>query len=154
MKLIFALLALTISTNTYAALCKTTTDTGLTAFMFKPDTKGKVTPTATLSGTVASLPACAVTEIKVRKEVVETYVIPNPQNACERSAVAVCEPSFGGLPIGNVSGLKGYCGFVLLTTTSANEQDTTVRYLNGKVYDGTKSVDGAQETVCENGALK
>ena len=147
------LLASVFSISAYAALCSTTTTDGQTAFLFKPNPKGLIIATKTLAGTVATLPKCAVTEVKVFKEIVETYVVPNPVNDCERQAVLACEPSFKGLPIGNVSGLNGYCGFVFLTTKT-NGEDITIRYLNGQVYNGSKSTDLGRGVVCNNPAIK
>lgn len=146
---LFALTTLTVE----AKLCKTTTSDGQTAFLFEPNTKGLVVPTKTLTGTVTALAQCKVTEVKVVKEIVETYVVPNPINICEQQAVLVCEPSFKGLPIGDVSSLKNYCGFMLYTT-KVNGEDTTLRYLNGQVYSGQKSADEGKSTVCNSPAIK
>jgi hypothetical protein len=132
----FLVLLLVIPIVANAALCKTITMDGKTAFMFKSNK-----PTKTLSGTVANLPLCSEQPaVIVRKEIIEEYSIPNPQNACERSAQLSCEPSFGGLPICTTNNFQNFCGFCLVTTATANGFDTTLRYINGLVYDGNKSV--------------
>lgn len=138
----WTLFILTIA-NAHAALCKTTTSTGQQAFLFKPDAKGKITPTKTLSGTVATLPDCLVTQVIVNRVVYQDYQEPNPVNDCEKQAVLACDKSFSGLPIGNVGNLKGYCGFAFVTT-KVNAQDTTIRYVNGAVYDGESYVPNSE----------
>lgn len=146
-KLLVAVL-LAYSTTGYAALCKTMTMEGKPVFMFKADK-----PTKTLGGTVANLPLCPEQPVViVRKEIVQEYVIPNPQNACERSAKLSCEPSFGGLPICTTNNFQNYCGFCLVTTKPAEgEEATTLRYINGSVYDGSKSIDNV--VTCPQPAL-
>lgn len=146
--IVSALLALT-SCNVSAALCITNTSDGQTAFLFKPDKTGKVTPTKYVFELVSNLTPCKVNPVTVRKEIVETYVIPNPQNACEKSAVLACDPSFGGLPVCTTNNFANFCGFCLLTT-KVNEQDVTIRYINGQVYDGSKAVADSTAIACPN----
>lgn len=151
-KLIVSALLALLSAQAYAALCATTTSDGQTAFLFKPDTTGKVTPTKYVFELVSNLSPCKVNPVTVRKEIVETYVIPNPQNACEKSAALACEPSFGGQPICTTNNFANFCGFCLLST-KVNDQDVTLRYINGQVYDGSKAVDAGSAVACPNPAL-
>jgi hypothetical protein len=143
-KLLVALL-LAYSTVGYAALCKTMTMEGKPVFMFKADK-----PTKTLSGTVANLLLCPEQPaVIVRKEIIQEYVVTNPQNTCERSAQLACEPSFGGLPICTTNNLANFCGFCLVTTKSVEGMgDVTLRYINGAVYDGSKSINNV--ATCPN----
>lgn len=138
----------------HAALCATTTSDGQPAFLYKPDAKtGKITPTAYIFGVTKTLAPCSVSTVTIRKEIVETYVIPNPQNACEKSATLACEPSFGGSPICTTNNFQNFCGFCLVTTKAADDTgDVTIRYINGQVYDGTK-VTGVGSTACPAPAL-
>lgn len=135
-----------VSTDTRAAICMTQTTDGQTAFLYKPDPKtGKITPTAYIFAATKTIDQCKITSVTVRKEIVETYVVPNPQTACEKSAVLACEPSFGGLPICTTNNFANFCGFCLLTTKASDGMgDVTLRYINGQVYSGDKSTpDGA-----------
>ena len=150
MNILLGLIVLLFATPSHAILCKTITSDGLQAFMFQPDKTGVVRPTKTVSGTVAALKECALKEVTVVKEVFETRVVPNPITACEKSAVAACEPSFGGLPICTTNNFANFCGFCLLTTKQNND-DVTLRYINGQVYDGTKSI--VEVSSCPNPSL-
>lgn len=132
-----------------AALCRTTTSTGQTAFMFKPDAKGLIKPTVYLGGKVATLPQCLVTQVIIERIVYEDYQAPNPVNDCEKQAVLACDPAFKGLPIGNVGNMKGYCGFVFVTT-KINLQDETTRYVNGAVYDGHSFAGNDKDNICRS----
>ncbi|HYN54410.1 MAG TPA: hypothetical protein VES38_06870 [Methylotenera sp.] len=143
------LLVVLFSENAHAALCKTTTSTGQTAFLFKPDAKGKIAPTKTLSGTVAVLPECLVSQVVVERIVYEDYQAPNPINDCEKQAVLACDPAFNGLPIGNVGNMKGYCGFAFVTT-KVNGEDTTLRYVNAAVYDGLTYAGYGKDNICRS----
>lgn len=141
--------ALVQCTAAHAALCKTTTSNGQAAFMFKPDAKGSIKPMVYLGGKVATLPQCLVTQVIIERIVYEDYQAPNPVNDCERQAVLACDPSFKGLPIGNVGNMRGYCGFVFLTT-KVNSEDTTIRYVNGAVYDGHSFAGYDKDNICRS----
>ena len=122
---------LALATSVEAKLCKTVTTDGKVAFMFV-DNK----PTKTLSGTVSKLANCP--------QEVEQLKLANPINACERSAQISCEPSFGGLPICTTNNFENFCGFCLVTTKQVNAYgESTVRYINGVIYDGSKLVGDA-----------
>lgn len=151
-KLIISALLTLLSAQAYAALCATTTSDGQTAFLYQPDKAGKITPQAYVFAATKTMNQCKITSVTVRNEIVETYVVPNPQNACEKSAVLACEPSFGGLPICTTNNFANFCGFCLLTT-KVNDQDVTLRYINGQVYDGSKAVDAGSAVACPNPAL-
>lgn len=153
-KLIVSALFALLSAQAHAALCVTTTSDGQTAFLYEPDkVTGKITPQAYVFAATKTMNQCKITSVMVRKEIVETYVIPNPQTACEKSAVLACEPSFGGLPICTTNNFANFCGFCLVTTKATDGMgDVTIRYVNGQVYDGSKSVaDGT--IACPNPAL-
>lgn len=132
-----------VCTKSDAAICMTQTTDGQTAFLYEPDAKtGKITPTAYVFAATATMNQCKITSVTVRNTVTETYVIPNPQNACEKSAVLACEPSFGGLPICTTNNFANFCGFCLVTTKPSNGMgDVTIRYINGQVYDGSKTAN-------------
>ena len=134
-KIIAILVLCLIPLTTDAALCKTITKDGKQVFMFKANK-----PTKTLSGTVATLPLCPeLTPEIVRKIVTEEYKQSNPVNDCERTAINVCEPSFGGVPLCTTNNFEGFCGFCLVTTRdNPNDELKTLRYLNGQLYDGSK----------------
>lgn len=138
---ILALTCFSISCNTaHAKLCKTLTKDGKPAFMFVNNK-----PTKTLSGTVEKLSLCPEQPVEiVRKEVVETYTIPNPQTHCEKAAVASCDPSWGGLPVCTTGNLANFCGFCFVSTTDVNGHNVVTRYLNGAPYDGSKMVEGVK----------
>ena len=136
--------------SAHAALCVTTTTDGQTAFLYKPDAvTGLITPTAYVFAATKTIDPCKITSVIVRKEIVQTYVVPNPQNSCEKSAVLACEPSFGGLPICTTNNFQNFCGFCLVTTKAVDGMgDVTLRYINGQMYDGSKSIaDGVGTAV-------
>lgn len=124
------LLAYSISAS--AELCKSMTESGEVIFKFAGNKK-----TNTVCQIVAKIKDCPTPT-----PVVSEYKIPNPQNACEKSAVLACEPSFGGLPICTTNNFANFCGFCLVTTRATEGMgDVTVRYINGQVYDGSKIKD-------------
>ncbi len=88
-------------------------------------------------------------DVIVERPIYKDYVAPNPVNDCERGAVLACDPAWKGLPIGNISEMKGYCGFVLVTTKPQDNTEGIVRYLHGAPYSGLKiNTDGS--TSCPN----
>jgi len=121
-----------------ANLCATKTADGKTAFMYINNAK----PLAYLAATVKNLPACK-TNANVT---VEAYKVPNPVNECEKQAVLACEPSFKGLPVGHLSEMEHFCGFVFVTTQQGDNSESMVRYVNGQPYDGTKYVSPSAQT--------
>lgn len=130
-----------------AKLCKTFDRTGDQVFKFVGDR-----PTKTLGGTVSLLTVCPDEFVEVRKEVVQELLVKNPVNACERSAINACEPSFGGLPVCNTNNFENFCGFCLVTTQSEiNDTLVTKRYINGLIYDGSKAI--GETIACPNPAL-
>lgn len=89
-------------------------------------------------------PRTVYVDTVVKREVFEDLVVKNPVNACERSAINACEPSFGGLPVCNTNNFENFCGFCLVTTKDEiNDTLVTKRYINGIIYDGSKSVNEA-----------
>lgn len=125
---LLAISAISVSCSAQAKLCSFKLADGKSAFKFVG------TPTKTMgSVSVVAILACKDTATST------PYATPNPQNDCEKAAVLSCEPSFGGLPICTTNNFANFCGFCFVTT-KVNSEDVTLRYINGQVYDGSKSL--------------
>jgi hypothetical protein len=134
---------LLVSLQAEAKMCKWLDEEGNWNFSFVNDK-----PTKTISGTVSTMALCPEPPpVKVTKIIYEEYIEPNPINACQRSAQLACDPSFGGLPIGDLSEVPE-CGYVLVSTQDQiNAQGGVVRYLHGAPYSGLK-VDPNRNQFC------
>lgn len=139
---LLAVLALSLPpTTAKAVLCTVVTTQGKTVFMFR----GGVA-TKTVAGTVAKLLPCKnIGTIEVRKEIVTEYVVPNPQNDCERTAAKVCDTQYGGIrlltnPTSNPTTGEAQHSCLGLTISSGITTETSALYYAFPVlYSGMKA---------------
>lgn len=94
-------------------------------------------PTLNLSGKVATVKPCNAEGLQVETNTVTA--------SCMDQAQKACHPHWGAIPI-YATPPADACSFYYLTTKDSNGDSTTLRYLNGQIFDGSQSVNG--EPVC------